>query len=555
MQGFSRRSIGHKLIFLFSSVAALAVGLAFFASWMYESASYKEDLEREITIIAQMLAGTAAAAMPPSHGHNSAAIRVQAGLLAVLAAEPRISGSCLYDQAGIVRASYSATHAPVTCFGPPGPRSFHFTLRELVVMYPMDGRPDLSVTRVAAAGYLSFRISLAKMYQRMLRDAGFGLLAFSLTLSLIYALSTRLQRLISNPILYLTQVAGQVSDEGDYAIRAIQWSEDEMGVLVFQFNRMMEQIHQRDRELQRIQNELEARVEERTHDLQTEIAERRLAEQELWMAKQVAEEANASKSAFLANMSHELRTPLSAVIGYSEMLEEDAEANRQFGMVPDLRHIQAAGRKLLSLINDILDLSKVEAGYCDVEMKWVPVAAIVDEVRMVLQPLARRNRNQVSVSVEAGVGRVWVDAVKFQQCLLNLLSNACKFTKEGLVSLTVSPATTNGIEVIRWQVRDTGIGIPAAEMHRLFQAFSQLDASVTRRHGGTGLGLAITKKFCEMIGATISAESEVSVGSVFTIEVAANGLGESPPLQAACIDKLAQAPGPGCLAARSTEAG
>ena len=457
MQGFSRRSIGHTLIFLFLAVAAIAVGLAFFASWLYESASYRKDLEREITIIAQMLARTATASMPAGASSLSVAPVAEAasgppyhdlqpGILGVLAAEPRIIESCLYDPAGRGRARYSLLGAPMQCQWRPGPRSFHFTLHELLVVYPLEtSSPDL---RTIPAGYLSFRISLRNMYQRLLLDAGFGLLAFSLILVLVYALSTRLQRMISNPILYLTQVAGQVSEEGDYAIRAIQWSEDEMGVLVFQFNRMMEQIHHRDRELQRIQNELEARVEERTRDLQTEVAERRLAEQELWAAKQVAEEANASKSAFLANMSHELRTPLSAVIGYSEMLEEDAEANRQFAMVPDLRHIQAAGRKLLSLINDILDLSKVESGHCDVQMDWVPVAAIVEEVRTVLQPLARRNRNQVSVTVQAGIGEVWVDAVKFQQCLLNLLSNACKFTKDGMVSLVVSAAARDGVDVI-----------------------------------------------------------------------------------------------------------
>ncbi len=511
MQGFSRRSIGHKLIILFSSVATLAVGFAIFASWLYESAGYRRDLEREITITSQMLAQTASVSLAP----GAAPLAEISGLLDVLAAEPRIISSCLYNQAGAVVARFSQPGTAAQCPATGAVRSFHFSLRELRVVYPL--RPLSPGT--GPAGSLTFHIRLVNMYQRMLRDAGFGMIALMLTVVLIYALSTRLQRLISNPILYLTQVAGQVSAQGDYGIRAIQWSEDEMGVLVFQFNRMMEQIHLRDRELQRIQNELETRVAERTRALETEITERRLVEQELWIAKRAAEDANASKSAFLANMSHELRTPLSAVIGYSEMLEEDAEANRQFAMVPDLRHIQSAGRKLLSLINDILDLSKVESGYCDVRMDWVPVATIINEVRTAVLPLARRHRNQVEVVVEAAPDEVWVDAVKFQQCLLNLLSNACKFTRDGRVSLEVRRAVQDGLAVVRWQVRDTGIGIPADEMHRLFQAFSQVDASVTRRHGGTGLGLIISKKYCGLMGFDIHAASAAGVGSVFTIDV------------------------------------
>jgi signal transduction histidine kinase/DNA-binding response OmpR family regulator len=223
--------------------------------------------------------------------------------------------------------------------------------------------------------------------------------------------------------------------------------------------------------------------------------------------------ASQHKSAFLANMSHELRTPLNAVIGYSEMLQEIAEDEGLAQLLPDLAKIRDAGRHLLRLINDILDLSKIEAGRMDLYLEEVDLADLIEEVRVIVAPLAAAAGNRFEVDAPTALGAIHTDRTKLKQSLLNLLSNASKFTQNGRITLEVS-ARSGELSFI---VRDTGIGMTEEQLGRLFQAFSQADASTTRRYGGTGLGLAITKRFCEMLGGRITVESEPGVGSAFMI--------------------------------------
>jgi signal transduction histidine kinase/DNA-binding response OmpR family regulator len=225
------------------------------------------------------------------------------------------------------------------------------------------------------------------------------------------------------------------------------------------------------------------------------------------------EMASEHKSAFLASMSHELRTPLNAIIGYSEMLYETAQDEEQEEFLPDLVKIRDAGRHLLGLINDILDLSKIEAGKMDLYLEEVDVSGLVEEVRSIIEPLAAANENRLEVVCPPALGRLNTDRTKLKQSLLNLLGNAGKFTHQGRIRLGVRRA---GDEIL-FIVSDTGIGMTAEQQGRLFQAFSQADASTTRRYGGTGLGLAITKHFCEMLGGSISVESTQGQGSTFTI--------------------------------------
>jgi GAF domain-containing protein/CheY-like chemotaxis protein/anti-sigma regulatory factor (Ser/Thr protein kinase) len=233
------------------------------------------------------------------------------------------------------------------------------------------------------------------------------------------------------------------------------------------------------------------------------------------------EVASRHKSEFVANMSHELRTPLNAIIGYSEMLEEDAADLDGGRLVPDLQKINAAGKHLLELINAVLDLSKIEAGKMELYLEEFEVARLVQDIAAVIRPLAEKNGNRLQVECDSAVGTMRADVTKVRQALFNLLSNACKFTERGTVSLEVSRETGDGGDWLTFRVGDTGIGMTAEQMGRLFQEFSQADAATTRRFGGTGLGLALCRRLCRMMGGDVTVESAAGRGSTFTIRLPA----------------------------------
>jgi PAS domain S-box-containing protein len=238
--------------------------------------------------------------------------------------------------------------------------------------------------------------------------------------------------------------------------------------------------------------------------------------EELRQAKEAAEEASRAKSLFLANMSHELRTPLNAVIGYCEIVQEDARGAGHLDYLPDLQRIEAAARQLLALINDVLDLSKIEAGRIELRLEECSVSDLLGELESTAGPLARRNRNRLVFDTPDAPSIFLTDRARFRQSLLNLLSNACKFTQDGTVTLSVDRRGDQFTNWICWTVRDTGIGIAPGDMDKLFRSFSQVDPSPTRRHGGTGLGLSISQQLCGMMGGRITVESTPGEGSTFT---------------------------------------
>ncbi|MCI0788941.1 MAG: GAF domain-containing protein, partial [Chloroflexi bacterium] len=238
-------------------------------------------------------------------------------------------------------------------------------------------------------------------------------------------------------------------------------------------------------------------------------------------AREAAEEANRTKSQFLANMSHELRTPLNAIIGYSEMLQEEAQDLGNSEFEDDLERINGAGKHLLSLINDVLDISKIEAGGMDIYLETFPIAPMIQEVVTTIQPLVAKNSNTLEIDCPDSVGSIHADMTKVRQGLFNLLSNSSKFTEQGTISLSVSRDTEDGREWVNFSIADTGIGMTEEQMEHLFEAFAQAEASTTRRFGGTGLGLAITRHFCEMMGGKVLVASETGKGSTFTMRLPA----------------------------------
>ena len=271
------------------------------------------------------------------------------------------------------------------------------------------------------------------------------------------------------------------------------------------------------RRLRRISVELENRVA----DLREREEQIRTANEQLLVARDAALDASRAKSQFLANVSHELRTPLNHISGYTEILREEAVENDWKNLLPDLEKIRTASHNLLQIVNDVLDISTVETGKTEMHIETVEVARTVREVVSSVAPMLEKSGNTLHTHIAEGTGAMHTDGTKVRQCLLQLLSNACKFTERGMIWLTVTRETENGRDWLRFSVRDTGIGMTREQIAIVFQPFTQADASSTRKYGGTGLGLAITKSFCQLLGGNISVESELGRGSTFTIRLPA----------------------------------
>lgn len=309
--------------------------------------------------------------------------------------------------------------------------------------------------------------------------------------AIAFMVARRLSRIILSPVSQLATTMDHVRESGDLSARLPKHDDDELGRLIERFNDLLAQINTNDMELQATMNALV-------------------------IARDEAEAANLAKSSFLANMSHELRTPLNAVIGYSNLLKDDMEEAGNPDAVNDLDRIIRAGNHLLGLINEILDLSKIEAGRTEIEIRQIDIHQVIRETLATLGLAADENKNTLTVNIDPDVSQFWTDPTRLRQCLLNLLSNACKFTHEGRIDLNISLSQSE-TETILFTVSDTGIGMTDDQISRLFQPFTQADASVTRKYGGTGLGLTISRRLARLMGGDISVKSRPGKGSSFVL--------------------------------------
>lgn len=362
-------------------------------------------------------------------------------------------------------------------------------------------------------GLLFLERDQADLMTRLTSTASFLAIVLALVGSLVWVLSRRWVLAMTEPLLDLAEVASRVSNSRDFSLRARQTpSDDELGVLVGSFNGMLERIQEQDRRLESHRGQLEAQVATRTSEL---VA----ANNELLVAKERAEVSNRAKSAFLANMSHELRTPLNAILLYSELIREESREAGATEIASDVERIESSGRHLLNLINDILDLSKIEAGKMNINRDTIEVLPLVQEVINTVGPLASQNGNTLTLETDQELGSILSDATKVRQSLFNLLSNACKFTKNGQITVRAFYATPPD-QADSWlhiAVEDTGIGISPEQQLRIFHEFIQAEENTTRQYGGTGLGLALSRRFCQMLGGDIRLHSELGKGSLFTM--------------------------------------
>lgn len=500
-----------KLTLLIMLTSGVTLGIAFAGLYIYDAIQFRGEMQRRVDstrkVAAEVLIPRLASGEPMSAD----------AFEDMFMPDHQIAAAAVYSPDGKLLARYIRM----------GSNEFIPRLSDISRIFGADLNVVLVPLRTAngtTLGTLYIKAGVSdsdkERFDNLLRGVG---IVFLVSVLFAFIVAYRVQGTISKPITALAAAALRISRDRDYSLRVVGVNASgEIGSLVESFNSMVQTIANRSQELEFARSAAEE-AREKTHfaNLQLEEANQTLEDRveertrALAEASHAADEASRSKSAFLAKMSHELRTPLNAIIGYSEMMLEDAVDAGNTTTADDHKKVLGAARHLLGLINDVLDISKIEAGRMELYVQTFEIETLIRDVASTVSPLVEQKGNTLYVECPPDIGLMQADSTKLRQIILNLLSNAVKFTEKGGITLAVERLPDG--QTLSIKVSDTGIGMTPEHMSRLFQAFSQADASTSSKYGGTGLGLAISRQFAQLMGGNVTVDSTQGVGTTFTI--------------------------------------
>ena len=529
MRWIQNLDLKNKLVLLAAISCAMALLMACSGFVWHDLRLLRSVQIEELHTKAEMLALSSAAII--SNDHPDAA----KSLLATLKAQTSIETVGLFDRQGKSIAIYPASSSKLADLKLPVDHDSHrYTdFGELELFHPVTDRGR-------DVGTVYIKANMREFYEQVYSHAAMIVTVTLCSLAVALLFASMMQSLISMPILQLADAAKNITTNDDYTIRVNTDSHDELGLLYASFNRMVEKIQSSQAELKQARDEMELRVEQRTQQLQDEIVQRESMQQALVRAKETAESASESKSRFLANMSHEIRTPLNGILGFTDLILIHDHNLHPTDRRDYLKTIKKSGEALLVLINDILDLSKIEAGRMDFERVRFSPHDVISDVISFLRPKAREKQLKLEYRwIGAVPESIESDPLRFRQLLMNLIGNAVKFTEKGGVEVVARLQRDSRKLVL--EIIDTGVGIPLETQRSLFNPFTQGDSSVTRRFGGTGLGLSICKSIVEGLGGEIYFKSELKKGSTFTFKIETGPL-ENVPLSLRPLDDVVPEP-------------